>query len=776
MKRTFFLIILLVSFQIITAQQINVKGKVLNSSGNPVPYVNVIVENTQLGTTTDEEGNFSLYVTQLPTVLIFSHISYEEKKVKVVDQEFLTITLKEKVLELEKIFVSAIRAEKGKTPIAFSNITKEEIAQIYTVEDVPMVLAYEPGIYAYSESGNGTGYSYVSIRGFDQSKIAVMIDNVPLNDNESHQVYWVDHTDILSDAQDVQIQRGIGNSLYGSSAFGGSINVLTEISRDIPYASLTLGKGSFNTSKIRAKFSTRSLLGKSFTINARVTQTTSDGYREYHDSFQRAGFLGVEHRTNNLINQFRALIGYENTNLVWDGVPAEFIKNRKLRRKSYKAYTDDFLQQIYSLNTKWEINEKLFLSNVAYLVKGAGYYKNYVTDKNYYEYNLDIYNEYPDSVELKLESSFWRRRWIVNTYYGTVPTITYKAKSYRIDIGGELRYYKGNHFGEVKDFSDSTLNEKITEVYGKKWYKYYQYYGMKTPYSFFIHTVYNIHNKLVLVGDLQYQYIKWKLDQKKIGHAAGHKLTATWPFFNPRIGIIYNLTDNLSVFANYGKAHKEPADDQIIDADDVWSEPVMAAAEVIDDYELGVDYISNLFSMSLNYYYIKYFNEQLKNIDVEQEGEYDYYSADRTLHSGLEFDLAMKPIDELDLHLNFTYSDHKYRSGSYKNNKLPYTPNILTNVLLKYRLSDFFSIYGNAKYVGKQFIDSDNIGKIDPYLIIDIGLNIKLNSFDITFKVNNLFDTLYETFGYGYEWEGTYYAFYWPGATRNIFGSITFKL
>ena len=54
---------------------------------------------------------------------------------------------------------------------------------------LPMVLAMEPGIYSYSESGNGTGYSYVSIRGFDQSRIAVMMDNVPLNDNESHQVY-----------------------------------------------------------------------------------------------------------------------------------------------------------------------------------------------------------------------------------------------------------------------------------------------------------------------------------------------------------------------------------------------------------------------------------------------------------------------------------------------------------------------------------------------------------------------------------------------------------
>ena len=88
-----------------------------------------------------------------------------------------------------------------------------------------MVLSTEPGVWAYSESGNGTGYSYASIRGFDQSRIAVLFDGVPMNDNESHQVYWVDHGDLLADTKDIQIQRGIGTSLYGSSSFGGSINV-----------------------------------------------------------------------------------------------------------------------------------------------------------------------------------------------------------------------------------------------------------------------------------------------------------------------------------------------------------------------------------------------------------------------------------------------------------------------------------------------------------------------------------------------------------------------
>jgi len=132
----------------------------------------------------------------------------------------MTILMVPTVLEGEEVTVNATRAIAGVTPVSFSNLTSQEIETRYTVEDIPMVLASEPGVWAYSESGNGTGYSYVSIRGFDQSKIGVMVDGVPLNDNESHQVYWVDHGDLLADAKDVQIQRGIGNSLYGSSAFG----------------------------------------------------------------------------------------------------------------------------------------------------------------------------------------------------------------------------------------------------------------------------------------------------------------------------------------------------------------------------------------------------------------------------------------------------------------------------------------------------------------------------------------------------------------------------
>ncbi|MCG2717135.1 MAG: TonB-dependent receptor, partial [Candidatus Marinimicrobia bacterium] len=514
-------------------------GKIVSrSTGKPIEYANIFLE-TGEGTYSNESGDFVLKYTILPCKLTISHIAFRDTTFLVKKSTVGDIYLIPEVLTGKDVFVTATRAVRGKTPVAFSELTAEEIQNRYTVEDLPMILAMEPGVYSYSESGNGTGYSYVQIRGFDQSRIAVMMNNVPLNDNESHQVYWVDHGDVLSDAEDVQIQRGIGNSLYGSSAFGGSINVITSIGSDKPELSLNVGAGSYNTSKIHLKAASGTLFNKRVKLSARLSQIKSAGYRDFHDSDQKAGSVGIEYDSDKFTHQFRALIGYERSHLMWDGVSADDINDREKRRAGYQSYIDDFLQQVYSLNSSWRISDRLHFNNVAYLVMGEGYYETEksssynpaiddTTTRNKFfnylaSYNLDqFYPGYPWSNDDEKSLGFTRRKWIVNNYFGMIPTLTYIRNKYRLDIGGEIRSYTGDHYGEIADFSDPDLSSLISE----DWYRYYNYIGDKLIATGFAHFAFEPLEKLKLIADLQYQYIHWKMDQKTIGHAVGYQLDA----------------------------------------------------------------------------------------------------------------------------------------------------------------------------------------------------------------------------------------------------------
>ena len=764
MKYIFFLTATLIST--LFSQLTEVSGVVFDNKSK-IPLEGVNISSNEVGTVTNKDGKFRLLVED-ENEIIFSFIGYETISTKIKPQ--MTIFMNPSVLRGDEIVVSATRAVSGKTPVSFSNLTLKEIETRNTAQDIPMVLASEPGVWAYSESGNGTGYSYVSIRGFDQSRIGVMIDGVPLNDNESHQVYWVDHGDLLADAKDVQIQRGIGNSLYGSSAFGGSININTNILSDKREIGFSYGQGDWNTTKYRTRYRSGKDFGDNLSLVVRTSQIKSDGYRDNHNSKQNGLFFGLEHRGEKITNQFRALIGYENTQLLWDGIYMEDIDDRTKRRTGNKAYTDNFSQQIYSLNTRTKIRENIFLKNTSYLVLGQGYYEVNKSGQDYYSYNLDVNNEFSDNEEQSLSTDFLRRKWIDNNYFGVVPTITWLNKGLRIDLGGEIRYYTGDHFGEVSKFS----NERLASQFSDSWYRYYQYVGKKNSMTSFIHFNWHpIGQPFTITADFQNQIHNWKLEQEKIGHAVGHKLTADWNFSNPRMGMIWELSDSLNMFVSWGKAQKEPADNQIIQADDVWSDPVMAAAEVITDFEWGLDFTFGRGKAKFNGYNIKYLNEQLKNIDVNQEGEYDYYLADSTEHMGFEWETEFILNNQFSLAANGALVMNYFNDGK----SLPNVPSTLFNLSIDYQPIKNGLFFIHWRRIGNMYVDRENTeeGMIDPFSVWDMGIKYRWQGLEIMAKVNNVFDKLYSTYGYGYNWDG-YKAYYWPGATRNTFINISYQL
>ena len=185
----------------------------------------------------------------LLALALFSKNTIISQNLKVND----TILIKKQ--DLEEVIVSAFRASKD-TPMSFIEIDAKDIAPLNLGQDLPTILNFTPSVVTHSDAGNGVGYSAMHIRGSDETRVNVTLNGIPLNDSESQLVYWVNMPDLSSSISNIQIQRGVGTSTNGSGAFGGSINILTDIHSDYPLTEISNSFGSYGTLKNSINFST----------------------------------------------------------------------------------------------------------------------------------------------------------------------------------------------------------------------------------------------------------------------------------------------------------------------------------------------------------------------------------------------------------------------------------------------------------------------------------------------------------------------------------------
>ena len=66
-----------------------------------------------------------------------------------------------------------------------------------------------PSTVVTSDAGAGIGYTGIRIRGVDPTRTNVTINGIPINDSESHGMYWVNMPDISSSVNNIQVQRGV---------------------------------------------------------------------------------------------------------------------------------------------------------------------------------------------------------------------------------------------------------------------------------------------------------------------------------------------------------------------------------------------------------------------------------------------------------------------------------------------------------------------------------------------------------------------------------------
>ncbi len=808
------------------SQTVSVKGRVLDAdSKHPLSNANVILVGENLsGTTTDVNGWFNLSVNSGRNHIIkVSYIGYETKKIEIAASEvlnkILNIELMPTILSSQTVFVEATMGEEGFTPAAFSKLRRKDLAKDYVVQDIPEYLSKLPSTTFYSENGNGIGYNYLSIRGFDQRRISTSINGIPQNDPEDNNVYWLDFPDLLSSTELIQVQRGAGAGVTGYPSIGGSINIITSAFSNQKEVNFSSSFGSYETRKYSASFSS-GLIDNKYSFYAKLSQILSSGYRQHSWTKFNAYHFSAVRYDKNLTNQINFYGGPISDGLAYTGLPKFAIKDRNLRTANFSfwmaennQYTftlerrpeeiENFSQPHYELLTEYKVNDNLKINSALFLVLGSGFF--------------DFDGSWADTTYLRLTSSngfhptvnpgnVLIRAQVENKQYGWIPRISLNHTNGRLIVGGEFRIHRSDHWGSIN------FGENLPQNLSKD-FRFYFYNGGKNIFNGFVNESYSFNDKLNLLAEVQFAYHKYEISNERF---VSNNFQISDLFVNPRFGLNYKLNNNSNIYLSFARVTREPRLNNYYNASESsggeqpqfqlnsdgsfdFDNPLVQP-EVMNDLEFGSTYSAENFNVSLNLFFMLFNDEIVKNGNLDRFGQPITGNVDRTLHRGIELSTSLKFLENLSFYGNATYSKNTIDKGKFyiassksldlSGNSISGFPDFLANFGLEYKYEGLFlSISG--RYVGKMFSDnfdtrinsylqqepgfisySDNVN--EAYFTANFFASYQLNIFEsstpskIFIQVNNVFDNLYSAYAIGQE--------FFPAAERNFIAGINLGL
>jgi iron complex outermembrane recepter protein len=336
--------------------QTGLRGVVTDHNKQPLPGASVVIKQTYSGLSTGSDGSFEFRnLKPGKKVLMVSFIGFETKEVEfdpALTPE-IRVELKPNVIFTEEVLVAATRAG-NKTPVAFTNISGEELQQRNFGQDTPYLLSLSPSFVATSDAGAGIGYTSFRVRGTDMNRINVTVNGIPLNDAESHGTWFVDQPDLAGSTDNIQIQRGVGTSTNGAAAFGATINLQSLSLNAEPYAEYRTAAGSFNTFRNSVAAGTGLINGK-FTMDARLSKISSDGFIDRAFSDLKSFYLSGGYYSENTVIKAMIFGGLETTYQAWNGVPSVRLNNDMEGMKRYEdhwLYSSEETAQMIASNPR----------------------------------------------------------------------------------------------------------------------------------------------------------------------------------------------------------------------------------------------------------------------------------------------------------------------------------------------------------------------------------------------------------------------------------------
>ena len=633
----------------------------------------------------------------------------------------ILVELMPEVFRGKEIIIVADRAKLRETPVAFSDVPKADMQRKLGSRDLPLILNDTPGVYA-TEQGGGPGDSRINVRGFDQRNVAVMINGVPVNDMENGWVYWSNWDGLSDVTSSIQVQRGLGASNLAIASVGGTMNIITDIASQRRGFKIKQEAGNNAFYKTTLNFSS-GLLEKKTAFTLGMTRKSSEGLPAQAWSsawayFGALSFLASDtHKIDLFVTGAPQRHGhrlYKQSIATFDadyarslGIDVADAKNYGVDynpnwgRSPFSSYQEYYNGSVHdardsaiimerenfyhkpqaNLNWYWTPNAQFMLSNVFYFSRGKGggtgrlgenpgalpdgtiNWQRVADELNTQpasEANSELVDAGAVGADEIAAQTIIRNSVNQHFWYGYLGTAEYHLSDiYKLTFGTDLRYYKGEHWREVRNLLgadyyvfewDNNATTVVKRLGDRVAYHndgltrwgggFAQLEGQFDKFTAFLSTSGSV------TGYKRIDYFRAKVD--------GDWDQTAWenfPGYTMKVGGNYNATPTVNVYANMGWLSTAPKFDSVYHYDNSLYDPTFN--EKVASFELGAGYLKRgMFTGNANLYYTKWIDrswpQSTYNDSLKQSFRFLLNGID-ALHTGVEFDLKARPHDKFEV-------------------------------------------------------------------------------------------------------------------------------
>lgn len=644
---------------------------------------------------------------------------------------------------LEQVVIRATRTGSA-TPTSQTTLKRETIERTYVGQDAPLALLGVTGITAASDAGAFSGYSSIRLRGVDQTRLAISMDGVPLNDPEDQVLYFSNVPDFMNSMESVKVQRGVGSSAFGTASFAGSLNFESiGIASSPRFGEVQLTSGSWGTRRASVEGATGLVNG--FAAYARASGQETDGYRDHSGNDARSGFLSAGWFGERDAIKFTGFAGRSKMQLAYYAASEGQIAADPRTNPMSPDERDDFHQEMASVQHTRVLAPGATLTTTGYRNSAGGDYDVYV-GPDLWNFNLN------------------------HVWYGLLSTLAWERGDVALAAGAHASTYSRDHYLFVRP----DMNARA-----------YDNTGFKQEQSAFVKATWT-RGSLDWHGDLQLRRAAFRY-RPTPGTSFGEP-EIDWVFVNPKVGLTWRARPAVTVYASIGRSGREPTRSDLFagadDMDDAAAAELLPLDQVrpesLTDIEIGARVTRGTFALGINAFSMR-FRDEIAPIGAQSiTGSQLRRNVGRSARTGLEVESTWQAHESMALTANAMWMrariDEYTDAASgvlYRDVPPLLTPTVIANAQAAWRPVTRTEFTVSARHVGRSFLANDgNAALTTPaFTLADLGGAFAFGPHTLRLQVQNLFDG--EAFASGYT-DGTA-RYFFPVAARTVMATIVLR-